>query len=380
MISKYIMGTKKNTENKIHKSEVVYKTTLFTVISNVFLSVLKIAIGFLYNSVALLGDGFNNLSDTLSGIISIIGIKASLRPPDKEHPFGHGRSIYISTFLVGIVIVYIGLNFGFYSVFKMGKGSLHRYSTVYLITIVVSIIIKFYAWFVNYRISKKIDSVVLRANVKDCFNDSLITIAILFSYSLNRFSGIYLDSVLGILISVYIVYSGFEILKENISHLIGEAPEKSFIKSLHDDVCSYEKVINAHDILVNNYGGGNVIVVLDVEIPYDMNLVDAHDLIERIETDMDEKYDIHLIIHIDPVGNESGELLEIKKKLESIIRNNKSIYSFHDLLEKEGKIHFDITVEGSIIDTVEKEEKIKKRISDELGFKCEIVVDKRYYI
>ncbi len=380
MISKHLMRRKGNLKENKYISGVVYRATLFTAISNVFLSALKIVVGFLYSSVALIGDGFNNLSDTLSGVISIIGIKASLIPPDREHPFGHGRSEYISTFVVGIIIVFIGLNFGFYSVFEMSKEITFKYNSIYLITVVVSILIKLYSWFVNYRISKEVDSVVLRANVKDCFSDSLITMSILVSYVFSRFFNLYLDVIIGLLISLYIVYSGYKILKENISHLIGPAPNRTFVKQIHDDVCSYENVINVHDILVNNYGRGNQIVVLDVEIPYDMDLVDAHDLIEKIETDMDKKYHIHLIIHIDPVGNECGVLLETKKKLEKIISDNARIYSFHDLLEKEGKIHFDITVEGSIIDTVEKEEEIKQHVLDELGFECEIVVDKRYYI
>lgn len=383
MISEYILKSGGYRTSLEDREKISMMSGTFGLVLNILLSILKVVIGLMTGSISVLADAINNISDSFSSVITIISAKMANLPPDKKHPYGHGRIEYIAALIVSAMIVFVGAQFVKSSFDRIRNPKPIYFNIISFIILSISIAVKFYMNIFYKKIAKAINSAPLKAAATDAIADVLITIVVLISLIIGSFISIPIDGYIGMAVSIFIIYAGVDLIRDTVSTLIGEAPSPDFLEKIHDTVCSYEGIINVHDIIVNSYGPEKKFVVLDAEVPYYMDLIKAHDIVDKIEREVSEELDVHLIVHIDPVGNESGEELRIIQVLNNIIDESKELFTFHDLRVEVKEVEVDITVDGNIIDSEEIEIKTKTFIVEKLKekypeYKYIINLDKRY--
>lgn len=346
--------------------------SLISIFLNFILFLIKISIGVISKSVSITADAFNNLSDSASSIINLIAFKFSIKPPDKEHPMGHGRYEYISSLIVSFLIILVGLSFIKSSIIKIFTKELSSFNIVLFLILIISIFIKIGIGFLNLRISKKIDSKSLKATAIDAFYDALITTILSISLLISKFTKVSLDGYAGLVISIFIIFSGINIVKETLSTLLGEAPDEKFVELLKENILKYENIIGIHDLIVHNYGANKIIASIHAEVPSNLSLIDVHMLIDKIEKDIEKNTGTHLVIHIDPIDIHDEKSLEILKDIKTIIKNN--------VIEVSNILDFRIVnVDGK--DTIYFEIKIKNEFYDKIDFDitevcCNLVLKK----
>lgn len=226
------------------------------ILCNLVLFAVKLTIGRLMNSISILSDAFNNLSDMGSSVISILGAKMSNRRPDREHPFGHGRMEYIASFLVACIIFIVGFELLRSSVDKILHPEPVRFSVVLVVILSLSLLVKLWMFSYNRYMGKQIDSTVLRAAASDSLNDVAATAAVIVATVVGNFVAFPIDGIMGVLVSVLIMRSGFQIAKEVADRLLGQRPDPALVKELSDRILSYDGIIGIHDMIVHNYGPG----------------------------------------------------------------------------------------------------------------------------
>lgn len=376
------------TDKKV-RGRVGYMAGVAGLIINVLLTAIKVIIGLSISSIAVTADAFNNLSDATSSIITIVGLNISNAPPDKEHPYGHGRVEYLTALMVAFMVMVVGVQFVRSSVNRIASPEPVKFQWISLILLSISIILKIWLVILNRRLGDKISSTALKATATDALGDVLITSVIILSLLLSFVTDFPLDGYVGLLVSILILYSGFGLVKETISPLIGEAPDPDLIVAINEGVLSYDYILGVHDLIVHNYGPGKTMATIDVEVPADMDLVTIHDIVDRAERELSEKYDVHLVIHIDPVGHESKEVKKVKQEVKYKIKDNKLIESMHDfnIVEEDGNkcVIFHIVIDGNKIDKGFSEERIKDEMVEAIRdinpkMSCDIVVDIEYEI
>lgn len=322
------------------------------IILNLILCAIKIVSGVLIGSIAIIADGINNLSDAGSSIITLIGFKLSSMPADKDHPFGHQRYEYITGLFVSLIILVIGILLMKTSIDKIIANKVEVYSnTVTFVTISIllfAILIKVILSIFNRRIGKKINSTALLATSTDSLNDSISTSAVLISTVVNYFySNAFIDGIMGILVSVFIIYSGIKLVRETISQLIGEAPSKEFVHHITEKVLSYEGVLGVHDLVIHTYGPEKVFVTVHAEVDSSVDINTSHDMIDNIEQDF-LKENINLVIHMDPIETKCEHVLELKQMIHDTLNSIDNVLLFHDFRVVIGNTHtnmiFDIVV------------------------------------
>lgn len=366
-------------ENRTKISTMTSFTGLFL---NILLSVIKMLLFLFTGSVSILADAINNITDSISSIVTIIGVKISVRPADKKHPYGHGRIEYISALVVASFVLVAGIEFVRVSYDRIINPRHITYSYISIALMLLSVVIKFYMAELYKSIATKIDSTPLMAQYKDSMGDVFITSVVILSIIVYNITGVMVDGYVGMLVSVFIIYSGYELIRDTLSDLIGEAPEDNFVEKIEEIMLSYEDVLGIHDIIISNYGPLKTFVTLDAEIPYDMSLVEAHELIDSAEREIKEKLKCDITIHIDPVGSYSHIEKEVMSLLNELIKEDERILSYHDLLKEEDLIRVEIVVDGNIISTTKDIEDIKKIISKKIvldnNFKYEIEIDRSF--
>ena len=274
------------------------------ILSNIILFIIKFIIGIFINSVAIIVDSFNNLSDSISSIITLIGFILGSKPSDEKHPFGHGRIEYISAFVISFITLFIGFQFLKTSFFKILQPEKLVFSYLSIYILVITILIKIWQTLFNRKIGKIINSNSLIASSTDSRNDVIITFTTILSLLFFKFFSINLDGYLGFIVSLFLIYSGFCLARETLSPLLGESIDNEFADKIKMIALSYDNVIGVHDILVHNYGPNKSIASLHAEIPYNINMIEAHETIDTIERQIYEELNIFLTIHIDPVNQE----------------------------------------------------------------------------
>lgn len=347
--------------------------SLISIVLNLILFLIKLFIGLILKSISITADAFNNLSDSASSIINLIAFKFSMKPADKEHPQGHGRYEYISSLIVSFLVIFIGITFIKSSIEKIVSKENTHFNIILFIILIISIFIKIWIAFINLKISKKINSKSLKATSVDAFYDALTTTILSISLILSNFTKISLDGYAGIIISIFIIYSGILLIKETVSSLLGEAPSDEIVKELKKKILSYENILGLHDLIVHNYGPNKTIASIHAEVPSNLTLVDVHSLIDTIEKDIEQSMMIHLVIHIDPIDIYNKKTLEIYDKVKSIIKEN--------VIEISRIIDFRIINENGR-DTILFEIKLKKEFYNKIDFdiidKCKRLVLNEY--
>ena len=281
-------------------------------------------------SVSVIADGVNNLSDAASGLISLLGFKLAEKPADAEHPYGHGRYEYLSGLMVALLILVIGVELLKSSVVKIFSPGKTGFSLIALSILLFSILGKLWLMYFNRNLSLRIHSETLRATSADSRNDVITTLSVLIAALISRFTGFDLDGYIGAAVALFILYSGYGLVKSTIDPLLGKAPDQSFIDHIEQKVLSYEGVLGTHDLMVHDYGPGRQFASIHVEISADIDALKGHELIDRIEQDF-KKEGLSVVIHYDPICNSDSELGEFRLWLEQEVKKIDPSLSIHDI-------------------------------------------------
>lgn len=320
----------KNT-GEYDRVKIGYFSGIVGIFLNSFLTISKFIFGLLTNSIAIMADAINNLTDVMSSVITILGFKIANSPADKNHPYGHGRAEYITTFIISIIILFVGFQFTKNSIERIINPKEIKISTISMVFLLLSIIIKFFMSWLNKKLGRAIDSDLLVATSYDSLTDCFTTSIVLLSAIWSKYNSIPVDAFIGLLISGYIVYSGFKIAKETVSFLLGESPDDELILNVVKEIEKYDMVLGTHKLKFHNYGQGKIFATVDVEFDANTSFVKVHNIVSVIEKEIFEKYKISLAIHAEPVG---GEFTDNEKQLKSILDEYlfkfKFVKSIHD--------------------------------------------------
>lgn len=356
-------------------------SSIVGILSNFLLFIFKISTGLVFNSIAIIADAINNLSDSGSSLITLLGFKISGKPADAEHPYGHARMEYISGLIVSFIILFLGLELIKTSFEKILHPNPVQFSLLSVIVLTAAIFIKLWQSFFYRKIGKKIDSLTLMATSADSRNDVLSTAAVLLSIIITYFTGINLDGYMGMLVALFIVISGVKLVIDTINPLLGTAPTKEMSKGICEKILSYDHIIGVHDLAVHNYGPEKCFVSVHCEVPAEQDIVISHEIIDKIERDFLEEMGIHLVIHLDPVDTSNPKTNELKAVVVDLIKQISPLISLHDFRvvwgASQSNLIFDIVIP---FDFQLHESGIKKMIEDRMheldpSYRCVITVD-----
>ena len=354
------------------------------ILCNALLCTAKIAAGLLTGAVSIVADGINNLSDGGSCVFSLLGFKMAGKPADDKHPFGHGRIEYVAGLIVSFIIVLMGVELAKTSLDKIFHPEEISFSWITPAVLGISILVKLWMCFFNRKMGDKIDSAVLRATAMDSLSDVAATSAVLAGFVIGYWARVNLDGYLGVLVALFILYTGVSTAKGTLDLLLGEAPDPEFVKQIQQEVLSYPEIIGVHDLIVHNYGPGHSVVSLHAEVPCDVDILKIHDTIDNAERDLKKKFDCEVVIHMDPIITDDKETNEIHQKLSSIVRLLDSRVTIHDFRMVKGPTHtnliFDIVVPHQFRLTDDQVVESLRQAVKALDARYEIVVnvDKAY--
>jgi len=354
------------------------------ILLNIFLFIGKFLAGTLSNSIAITADAFNNLSDAGSSVVTLIGFKLAGTKPDTEHPFGHGRIEYVSGLVVAAVILIMAFELVTTSIEKILHPADIEFSTVSIIILVVSILVKLYMSYYNNRIGKKIDSAAMRATATDSLSDTLSTTVVLIATVVSYFTGLKIDGYCGLLVGAFIFYAGITAAKDTLDPLLGQPPSEEFVGQIYQIVMAHDEIKGVHDLVVHDYGPGRQMISLHAEVPADADILEIHDMIDRIEYELKTTLYCEAIIHMDPIVMDE-ETEKMREKVADIVARTAEGLSMHDFRMVPGQTHtnliFDVVVPyKSQISDEEAIEKIRTEITGQIGemYLAVIQIDKAY--
>lgn len=352
---------------------------------NILLFAAKLFIGLLVNSVSVMADAFNNLSDAASSIIGFIGVRMAGKPADDDHPFGHGRIEYISAFIVAFLVIQVG-----FSLFKSSVGKiLHpedmTFKWISVIILLLSIGVKFWLSAFNRKLGKRINSKVMLATAADAMGDVITTGAATLSLVIFGIWGLNIDGITGLLVSLAVLFAGYSIAKDTLAPLIGEAIPPEVYKDISNFVESFDGILGTHDLIVHNYGPSKSMASIHAEVSASTDIAVSHAIVDRIEREAARKMGLLLVIHMDPVETDNERLNTYRKILEKVLFDVDVRLNFHDFRmvgkDKNVCLIFDLVVpreyKGSAVG------KLKARISNEMrrrapDCRCAITVENSY--
>lgn len=324
MIYKQILKISKIKDNKYNEEKIVHLSSVISIFLNVFLAILKFVIGIFTSSVSIMADSLNNFSDALCSFFTTIAFNISKKPQDENHPFGHGRLEYIITLIISIIIILIGFQFLKTSIEKIFNPKMVKLNLLGLVFLLIATFVKLWLYYLNKKLFKKFDLKLLKAVSVDSFTDSLITIASIFSLIFSNKTVLPIDSLLGIFISIIILYQGFTLSKDTINDLLGTAPKKELVKKILKDIEKHKEILNLHNFNLHSYGNKKI-ASIDIEVDEKMTVDKAHSIMSIIEKEIYEKYEITLITHIEPYRK---NLTLKEEKLREKIKTFKNKYDF----------------------------------------------------
>ncbi len=322
------------------------------IICNLLLCAFKITVGLLTASISIVADGFNNLSDMGSSVITILGFKLANKPADKDHPFGHGRIEYMSAFIVAILIMLVGFELMKTSVTALADGTaMPVYSTASIIVLAVSVIFKLWLYIFNRKIGKKIESETLLATAQDSLNDSIATAVILLSVAVSKMVALpfNLDAVMGIAVSLFILFAGINAAKETLNRILGEPPSPELITDIEAAILSRKDFVGIHDLIVHNYGPGRLFASVHVEVPQDINIVECHEQIDLCEKEIYDNLGVSLVIHMDPMDVNNEQVAFVRSQLGDGIKVIHPDLTLHDfrmtpMADTQTNLVFDVVI------------------------------------
>lgn len=348
LLIKLFIKDGKNTADPIVRDRYGSLGSFTGIACNFILFIIKFSLGLVSASVSIMADAFNNLTDIGSSVITLIGFKLAKKPADPDHPFGHGRIEYMSAFLVAMLIMLVGFELLKTSFAKIFEPTALTLEFITIIGLIVSIFIKFWMFLFNRKLSKKINSLSLKATAQDSLNDCISTFAVLISVVVCKFTSMNLDPYVGIAVALFILWSGFNTARETFGPLLGEPPSAELIKSIEQLILKNENFYGIHDLIVHNYGPGRCFASVHVEVPEDININLCHEQIDACEVELKKSLGIEVVIHMDPISTNDGVTSELRQKVaEKVCEVDKS-FTIHDFRmvvgEKRTNLVFDVVI------------------------------------
>ena len=353
------------------------------IFSNLFLFVIKFVIGTIVHSVSIQADGVNNLTDAGSNIISILSFHLANKPADKDHPFGHERTETIASLFVGILILVLGFETAKESISKVIHPGSIDFRIASVIILLISIIVKFWMYAYNKKLSKTYDSSLLEATALDSISDVCGTTAVLVSTLLSPVLHFNLDGYMGIVVSGIILYGAYGLLRDMINSLIGEAPDPELVHNIVDMIMAHPAILGVHDMMLHNYGPNKIFASAHVEVDSSKDIFETHDHIDNIEREVKEKMNIDLVLHMDPVKVNDLETELYRAKVVEAIHQIDPKWGFHDFRIVSGPTHvnlvFDLVIPFEEKYTQEEiEEMLLKHIDSDKKIYLVLTIDHPY--
>lgn len=348
--------------NMTRQSKII-KTSIIGIIVNLILVVFKAVIGILTNSIAITLDAVNNLTDALSSIITIIGVKLAKKAPDKNHPYGYGRIEYFSSVIISVIVLWAGITALTESAPKILNPDVTSYSTVSLIIIAVAVVVKFVLGQYVKRVGQDINSQALVASGSDAFFDAILSLSTLIAAIISIFFHISLEGILGVIISFVIIKASIDMLRETLDSMIGARVDSKLSRQIKDSICELDEVYGAYDLSLHNYGPEDMQGSVHVEVDDDLKAIDIHELTRKITIKIYDEFSIILTVGI-YARNDKYE--DIRHDLEKIVEKNPEIIEIHGFMVYEEKkiATFDI-----IVDFDSDREKVKEKVLSEITSK-----------
>lgn len=372
MINLFIKRFVKNyddTENASVRESYCVLAGILGIACNLLLFLLKIAVGCLAGSIAVMSDAFNNLSDIGSSAVSIIGARLSNKKPDRDHPFGHGRFEYISALIVSFIIMLMGFELLKSSAEKVFSPEPLSFNLILIAPLLLSIPVKLWMYGYNRNFGRRISSGVLMAAAKDSINDVLATSAVVITTLIGRFFGIgILDGLVGIAVSLMILLSGFQIARDTVGLLLGTPPDKDTTDGIVSKLLAEKEIYGVHDLIVHDYGPGRKLASVHAEVSDDCDIVAVHEVIDRLERCIEADMGIHTVIHTDPVSVNSARVSELKSQVLKIAKKIDSRMGIHDFRITDGKeninLIFDLEIPADMHNPLEVKSELARKIRE----------------
>ena len=383
-ICKTFISNYKSVDNTEVRERYGIVFSVFSIICNIIMVIFKLIISFITNSVSIRADAFNNLSDVGSNLATLFGFKLSNKHPDADHPYGHGRMEYVSGMIVSFLILLMGFEAAKESFLKIIHPEDISFSSVALIVLIGSILIKLIMAIMNKKAGKSIDSEALNAAGQDSVNDSMVTGATLICLIINKFTGLNIDAYLGFVASILVLKSGLEIFHNVLDTILGKAPDPELIKDIENTICAHEEILGIHDLMLHDYGPSQKFMSLHAEVPASIPSIEMHDTIDNIELEILDKYQILTTIHMDPIDSNNTEVNVLKDKVKAVVLSINKEYNIHDFRIVTGPTHtnmvFDVLLPAQDQSNIEE---LRKQISDGVAeidesYRCVINFDHSY--
>lgn len=367
LVKKFIKNSEE-INNPVVRQKYGTLSSIIGIICNIFLFILKYIMGTLSNSISIVSDAFNNLSDCASCLIMLLGYKMASKPADKEHPFGHGRIEYLISLIIAVIIILVGAELLKNSIFKIITPEELNFNITVLISLVFSILVKIWMSIFNTKLGKKINSTVMIATAKDSRSDVIATVSTLIALVSSIFTKLPVDGIMGIIVSVFILKSGYEIVKDTVDELLGKPASPELIEQIKSNVLENEKILGIHDLVIHNYGPGNMIGSCHVEVACNENIMIIHDIVDEIERKILKQLKVMMTIHMDPIEIDDELTNNAKKMVLNIIKEINPSLNIHDFRIVHGEaftnLIFDLVVPYEC--KLSKEE-IKETIDEKLS-------------
>lgn len=355
-------------------------------LSNFLLFGMKLLVGLFSGSVSIIADAMNNLSDSASSVLTLVGFRIAAKPADKEHPYGHQRSEYITGMIISLIILFVGGQFLRTSVERILQPESLQTSPLMFVILVSSIAIKVIQGYFYQETARHIGSKTLLASAKDSFNDVYTTITVLVSAAIEHLTGWQIDGYTGLLIAIYIIFSGVQMLSGFINDLLGKRPSEEEITEMTAYLDDHQSIVGYHDLLIHNYGPEKTFATVHIEIDDSWSLNQAHMVITAIEKEFKEELKINLVCHLDPIDIRSEEQTKVYRFVKQLLESYNLNLQFHDFrIEKNGDrslIQFDVVVPEDIKLTNEQLlAKIEKDITQQIGsYDFDLIFDRNYLL
>ena len=372
----------KNTESDQVRTRYGKFAGLVGIFCNILLFLAKVLIGMVTGALSITADAINNLTDASSSVITLLGFRLSSKPADEDHPYGHARYEYLTGLAVAALILIIGVELAISSVKKIityfgesPETAEPAHFWVVAAVLVLSIFVKLWMMLFNFKLGRKIRSSALTATATDSRNDVISTAAVLIAYIVEVNTGWYIDGFMGLIVALFILWSGIGVARETVSPLLGEAVDPQIAELIKQEAEAHEMILGVHDLMVHDYGPGRQFASVHVEISEKEDVMKAHELIDDIEMKFKNEHNIFLVIHYDPVTTDDPELARLKQKVTEILPRIDQSLQFHDFRMVRGEEHtnliFDVVVPFRLQD---KKQEIKQTIDAELASE-----PKKYY-
>lgn len=373
-----------NVKDPVVRVRYGYLGSVTGIVLNVLLFAGKFIAGLLSGAISVTADAFNNLSDAGSSIMSLVGFKMAAQPADEEHPFGHGRMEYVSGLIISFLILLMGFELAQESVLKIISPKDIKFSWLTLWILAASVLVKLWMGLFNFTLGKKISSTSMKATAADSISDCISTSAVIVAMLVLYFAGVNIDSYIGLLVALFILYSGVKTFRESLTPLLGTKPDREFVREITAKVESYEGIVGTHDLIVHDYGVGNLIISMHAEVPMQMDFNSAHELIDKVEDDLKKTYMCLVTIHMDPVAVNDEKTMAVKAQVAEIVRSIDERMTIHDFRMTDGKdrdnLIFDVVVPfGLKMTDAQVRENVSAKVSAlDKAYCCVINIDKDY--